>query len=157
MKKGIGIIILLLFALLSLSGCARKFKQIKITSASLESVIPEGLKNFDAVISLGIDNPAPSFNILHLKADVMKDSIPLLHAAAENVAVEGRCERVYRIPVKGSIDPSTSWLKIALLARHFNPEEYTVDISARATIAGIGKDLAYKGIPLGKLLKKEEK
>lgn len=155
MKRGFKIILPLLVGALCLSGCVNKFKQIKITSASLESIVPTGLKSFDALICLGIDNPAPSFNIMHLKADIMKDSIVVLRAAAENVAVDGKCSREYKIPVNGSIDPGISRFKLAIMARNFNPEEYTVNLSARATIAGIGKDLEYK-LPLGKLLKMKE-
>lgn len=155
MRRGIKIILMLIAGTLCLSGCVNKFKRIKITSASLESIIPTGLKSFDALICLGIDNPAPSFNIMNLKADIMKDSIAIIRASSENVAVDGRSSREYKIPVTGSIDPDISWFQLAIMARNFKPDEYIVKLNARATIAGIGKDLEYK-VPLSRLLKKQE-
>lgn len=153
MKRSIGII-LVLAALLSLGGCANKFKKIKITSVALESVNPTGLKSFDAVVALGINNPAPSFSIMNLKADVWRDSVAMFHARGENVAVAGRSERVYRVPVSGQLDSAVTLLQMAVLLRKFNPAEYTVDLSARAVVGGIGKDLVYTGIPLVSLLEK---
>ena len=37
----------------------------------------------------------------------------------------------------------------------FNPEEFTIDLHARANVAGkIGKDIDYKDVPLTKFMKK---
>jgi len=153
MKRSIKIL-LLLSAVLCLSGCANKFKQIKITSAAIESVSPAGLKTFDAVVALGIDNPAPAFNIMNLRADVKKDTLAMIHLSGENIAVAGRREQVYKVPVKAQIDSSVTLLQLAIMARNFKPADYTVDISARAVVGGIGKNLSYTGIPLATLLEK---
>ncbi len=156
MKRGVRII-LLAVALLSLGGCMNKFKQIKITSVTLESVNPTGLKSFDAVVNLGINNPAPSFNIMNLKADVKRDSVAIFHARGENIAVAGRKEQIYRVPVSGQLDSAVTLLQMAVLLRRFDASEYTVDLSARAVVGGIGKDLVYTGIPLASLLEKARK
>jgi len=134
----------------------RRFKDIKVTSATLESLQPEGLRNFNAVIGLGISNPAPAFNILHLQAEILKDTLEIAHGSAENIAVDGKTERVYSIPVKGGISDGVSLLKLSRMLRNFNPDEYTVDVHARASIAGVGKNLEFTGIPLSKLLNKSE-
>ncbi|MCR5561577.1 MAG: hypothetical protein K6F58_07170 [Bacteroidales bacterium] len=153
MKRNIAII-LLAAALLSLTGCVNKFKQVKITSVELESVKPRGMKTYDAVVQLGIENPAPSFNIMNLKADVRRDSLAIIHLSGENVAVAGRSSKVYRVPVTAQIDSSVTLLQLALLARSFNAELYVVDLSAKAMVAGVGKTLEYTGIPLASLLNK---
>lgn len=145
-------IILLLAALSAISGCANKFKKVKITSVDVESVTPTGLKSFKALVSIGIDNPAPSFNIMNLKADLRRDTVAMMHLYGENLAVEGKCEKVYRLPVTAQIDSAVSLLKMAYLVRSFNPAEYVVDISARAVVGGIGKNLVYKDIPLSSLM-----
>lgn len=153
MKRSVRII-LFAAALLTLSGCVNKFKQVKITSAAIESLSPSGMKRFDAVVALGIDNPAPSFNIMNLKADVRKDTVAILHLTGENVAVQGKSSKVYRVPVTAEIDPSVSLLQLAIMARNFNPELYVVDLSAKAMVAGVGKNLVYNDIPLSSLLEK---
>lgn len=156
MKRRIRISLALLLSVICLSGCMRRFKEIKVTSAALESLQPDGLRNFDAVIGLGISNPAPAFNILHLRAEILRDTLEIAHATAENIAVDGKTERVYSIPVKGGISDGVSLLRVARLLRNFNPDEYTVDVHARASIAGVGKNLEFTGIPLSKLLKESE-
>ena len=153
MKRSIRII-LLLAALICLSGCVSKFKQIKITSVSLESVNPVGLKNYDAVVALGIDNPAPSFNIMNLNADVRRDTVPVIHLKGENVAVAGRSSKVYRVPVSVQIDSAVSLLRLAVLARNFKAEDYKVDLSARAVVGGVGKNLSFTDLSLADLMQK---
>ena len=148
------VILLLLAAMLCLSGCVNKFKQVKITSVELESVKPRGMKTYDAVVQLGIENPAPSFNIMNLKADVRRDSLAIVHLSGENVAVAGRSSKVYRVPVTAQIDSAVTLLQLAMLARSFNPELYVVDLSAKAMVGGVGKKLEYNGIPLASLLNK---
>ncbi len=145
-----------LAALLACSCGINKYKDIKITSFAVESVTPTGLKGLDAVVELGVDNPAPSFNIMNLEADIFRDSTHLARFGAENLAVEARCEKVYRIPVSGQIDPSLSLLNLMVLASNFRSEEYRVSVKAKAMIAGIGKELAFDDIPLERLLKKKE-
>ena len=144
-------------ALLCLSGCVNRFKQIKITSVGVESVSPSGLKTFDAVVSLGIDNPAPAFNIMNLMADVKRDTTAMIHLKGENIAVSGRSSRVYRLPVTVQIDPAVSLLQLAILARNFKAEDYTVDVHARAVVGGIGKNLSFEGMSLASLMQKADK
>ena len=156
MKKAIKIIVLAL-ALLPMSSCVNKFKQIEITSAAIESVTPKGLKKYDAVVALGVKNPAPAFNLMNLKADVYRDSTAILHLTGENVAVAGRTEKVYKLPVSAQIDSSVTLMQLAILARKFKPEEYTVDVSARAVVGGVGKNLYFSGMSLASLMEKASK
>lgn len=152
----IKLFILLLAAMLAGSCGIRKYKDIKITSFAVESFTPTGLKSLDAVVEVGVDNPAPAFNIMNLEAEIYRDSVHLAHLSAENVAVEGRCDRLYKIPVSGQVDPAVTLLNLMLLAKDFRSEEYSVSIKAKAMIAGIGKDLAFDDIPLERLLKKQK-
>lgn len=150
------LVALLAAALLQGCGLKKKFSEIKLTSFELASFKPSGLKAFDALVDVGISNPAPSFDIKHLNAVVRKDTSAILHLSAENVSVDGKGEKVYRVPVRGYLDPQYTLMDLAFLASHFNPEGYMVDITARAELgADIGKDLEYKDVPLGKFLRKE--
>lgn len=155
-RRLIKVFILLLAAMLAGSCGIRKYKDIKITSFAVESITPSGLKSLDAVVEVGIDNPAPAFNIMNLEAEIYRDSVHLAHFSAENVAVEGRCDRLYKIPVSGEIDPAVTLLNLMLLARNFRSEEYSVSVKAKAMIAGIGKELAFDDIPLERLLKNQK-
>ena len=47
--------------------------------------------------------------------------------------------------------PKIAWL------RKFKPEEYTVDVSARAVVGGVGKNLNFSGMSLASLMEKASK
>ena len=143
---------LLAVAALCLCGCADKFRQVRITSAGVESVTPDGLRSFSAVVSLGVDNPAAAFTLKDLRADVMYDSVAVMHLAADVLAVEGRTEKVYTLPVAGTLASGMNVLQLLDLAGRSSLDEYSLRIRARAVVAGVGKDLAYDDIPLTGIL-----
>ena len=155
MKSFIKILLAAALAMLCLSSCVSKYKKVKISSCEMESFIPSGLKAFNAVARVGIDNPAPAFNIKDIRATIKKDSLDLLYVNAENIAVDGKCDKVYRVPVAGQISKNFSLVQILGIVANFKPEEYRVDINGRATIAGnVGKDIVYKDVPLTKFIEK---
>ena len=155
MKKSIVLVLAAVLAIASLSSCVSKYKKVKIVSCDLESFIPSGLKSFNAVAKVGIDNPAPDFNIKHVHATIKKDTLDILYVDAENVAVDAKCNKVYRVPVAGEISKNINLLQLAIMAKDFKPEDYKVDITGRATVAGnIGKDIKYKDVPLKKFIDK---
>ena len=156
MRKGPLHIALLLMLSMCVCGCADKVRQIKFTSFSLESVSPSGLKSINALVDLGIDNPAPSFNLRDIKGDLMKDTVNVAHFTAEDVAIAGKTAKVYRVPVKGSVGKGLTLLDLAYLARSTDMSQYTVNLYARAYLGGIGKDLAFEGIPLESLMQSKE-
>ncbi|MBR4802018.1 MAG: hypothetical protein IK041_04325, partial [Bacteroidales bacterium] len=45
-------------AVLFVASCAGRYKDIKITSLKLESVVPSSLKSVDAVVLVGVENPS---------------------------------------------------------------------------------------------------
>ena len=145
---------MVLLVLLSVSSCHSKFKEVRVTSFAVSSVVPTGLRSFDAVVALGVDNPAASFTLRNVRATVRRDTSAVFLLSVEDVPVRGHSEKSYQVPVHGTLAPGVTLLSLAVLARSFDPEEYAVDVSARATLAGnVGKNLEYKDIPLSKLMK----
>ncbi|MBO4596191.1 MAG: hypothetical protein J5632_06230 [Bacteroidales bacterium] len=155
MKKSIVLILAAVLAIASLSSCVNKYKKVKIVSCDVESFIPSGLKSFNAVAKVGIDNPAPDFNIKNIRAVVRRDTLEVLYMDAENVAVDAKCNKVYRVPVAGQLSKSVSLIQLVVMAKNLQSEidAYKVDITGRATVAGnIGKDIKYKDVPLKKFI-----
>jgi hypothetical protein len=73
----------------------------------------------------------------------------------ESVSVDGKCDRVYRIPLQAQLADGISLMQLLATYKSFNPEEFYLDLHARANVAGkIGKDIDYKDMPLTKFLKK---
>ena len=157
MKKRLAFILAALLAIVCLSSCVSKYKKVKIVSCDVESFLPSGLKAFNAVAKVGIENPAPAFNIKDIQATVRRDTVDVLYINAENVAVDGKCTQVYRVPVAGQLSKGVSLLQLALMAKNLQSEIdlYKVDVTGRATVAGnVGKDIKYKDVPLKKFIDK---
>jgi tetratricopeptide (TPR) repeat protein len=70
-------------------------------------------------------------------------------------AIDGKSERVYRIPLQAQLADGISLMQLLATYKSFNPEDFCLDLHARANVAGkIGKDIDYKDVPLTKFLKK---
>ncbi|MBR4821769.1 MAG: hypothetical protein IKZ71_01310 [Bacteroidales bacterium] len=155
MKKAIKISVLLLLAGMLLTGCVSKFKKISVSSFELESVVPTSLRSANVVVDVGIDNPAPSFQVRDIEATIKQNGNVMGMITGEPVSVDGKCNRVYRVPLKAQIAEGVSLMQVLATYKSFNPEEFTIDLHARANIAGkIGKDIEYNDMPLTKFLKK---
>lgn len=143
---------MLVLAMSLSSCCINKFKEINIKSASLETLSPVGLKGFDAVICLNIDNPAPSFSVKNMSVDILRGETVLFRAVSGNVAIDARSEKAYSIPVSGRLEPGTNLLSLARLLTNFHPGEYSIVLHAKASVMGFSKNLEYN-LPLTQLLK----
>ena len=63
MKRIAKISLLMLLAAFMLTGCVSKYKKIKVSSFEMESVVPSSLRSANVVVAVGIDNPAPSWQV----------------------------------------------------------------------------------------------
>ena len=155
MKKLIRISLLLLLAAFMLTGCVTKYKKIKVSSFELESVVPSSLRSANIVVAVGINNPAPSFQVRDIEATVKQNGEVMGLVTGEPVSVDGKCDRVYRIPLQAQLADGVSLMQLLATYKNFNPEEFTIDLHARANVAGkVGKDIDYKDVPLTKFMKK---
>lgn len=155
MKKALRISFLLVAACLLLSGCVSKYKKISVSSFELESVVPTSLRSANVVVAVGIDNPAPSFELRDIEATVKRGEEVMGVVTGEPVSIDGKSERVYRIPLQAQLADGISLMQLLATYKSFNPEDFCLDLHARANVAGkIGKDIDYKDVPLTKFLKK---
>jgi len=144
--------ILCLAVVLVCSCGVSKFKEVKFNSFELESFVPSGLRSFDAVVELGIDNPAPSFKVENLKATVRKDSLDVMYLSSEGLSVDAKSNKTYTLPVQGKLSKDFSLMQLAGMAARFDPEGYIIDITADANAKGIKKKIEYKDMPLSKFM-----
>ena len=155
MKKLLKISTLLLVSALLLTGCVSKYKKIKVSSFNVESVVPSSLRSANVVVAVGINNPAPSFQVRDIEATVKRGDEVMGVVTGEPVSIDGKCDRVYRIPLQAQLAEGISIMQLLAIYKSFNPEEFTLDLHARANVAGkIGKDIEYNDVPLTKFLKK---
>ncbi len=155
MKKALRISFLLVAACLLLSGCVSKYKKISVSSFELESVVPTSLRSANVVVAVGISNPAPAFQVRDIEATIKRGGEVMGVVTGEPVSVDGKCDRVYRIPLKAQLADGISLMQLLATYKSFNPEDFYLDLHARANVAGkIGKDIDYKDVPLAKFMKK---
>lgn len=155
MRRALKIAVLMLAAALLLSGCVSKYKKIKVSSFNIESVVPTSLRSCNAVLVVGIDNPAPAFQVKEIEATLKRDGAVFGTATGETISVDGKCNREYRIPVQAQLAEGVGIMQLYAAYRSFNPEDFVLDLHARAVLAGdIGKTIEYYDVPLTKFIKK---
>ena len=155
MRRNLKILVLMLLAALMTTGCVSKYKKIKISSFELESVVPTSMRSCNAVVVVGIDNPAPSFQIKEIEATLKRDGSVFGTVNGETVSVDAKCNRQYRIPLQAQLAEGVGIMQLYSAYRSFRPEDFTIDLHARAVLAGdIGKTIEYTDVPLTKFIKK---
>jgi len=147
--------ILLIAAAVLVSGCAKSYKDIRVTSLKLVSVSPRGITGIDVLVELGIDNPIAGFEVFDLSGILKMDGKPCLNITADQLVVQGSSSKVYRIPLVGELDGSFNPLMLVTLFQNMDPTRFTADISARVNLrGGVGKVIELKDQPLDILLER---
>lgn len=150
-------VLLILAVLLPLAmSCTNKVKDISVTSVELLSVSPRGLFELNALVRVGIHNPAPSFELTEVQGTVKIKGQEALVMDADQLIVSGRTDKMYNVPVHGSISPGFNPFQLLnFLNSSTSLEDVTLDVSARVAIrGGIGKKLEYKDIKVSNLIRK---
>ena len=152
-------ILLLLIPLLLLTGCKGKgIKDISVTSVRLISITPEGFNGVSALIEVGIHNPTIGFEVTNLTGLAKFQGQDALSVHADQLMVPGHSDKLYRIPLQGSIAEGFNPLRLLrLLAKDASYEDVTFDIHARvAARGGLGKNIEILDIPLSGMLKQSQ-
>lgn len=147
--------LLMLALVLVLSGCqGRQLKDIKVTSARIVSIVPEGLTNLSALIELGIHNPSVAFEVMDMIGTARFEDMNILSVSADQLIVEGRTDKVYQIPLKGHIEEGFNPFRLLrLLGDEASLDDVTVSFKARVALrGGLGKNIEMEDIPLSDLL-----
>lgn len=138
--------------LVILAGCS-KIGDIKVTSFSVDSFSPKGLRGADATLSLAIENPAMEFSLSDIQGVVYYKGKEYVDYSAEPITVNGKCAAVYPLNCSASLRPDISLVSVLTLVRDYNIDDFSTTISAKVRLrSGVGKKLKFKNIPLKKLL-----
>mgnify|MGYP001772723310 CR=1 FL=1 len=141
---------ILLAAMLIACGCG-KFNDIRITSAKLVSLTPSGLRAVDAVMEVGVDNPAMTFTVAYARGTVYYAGKPLMDYSAQPVTVKRRSSEVYEVNARGALAGGVSVLSILGMAGNIDIDRITVDISATLKAGGRKKDISMENVPVARI------
>lgn len=136
--------------------CGGKFKDITVTSCELKSLSPTGFSKMEAVVELGISNPAPEIHLSDIQGVAKFEGEQCLTLTTPDVVIEGKTEKTYTVTVTGRIDRSFDLLKVVAALR--DPaalDAVTLDVDCHAELnSGLGKKIAKKDIPVKDLIGK---
>ncbi len=141
--------------LLVAAGCSpiQKIKNIKVTSAALESLSPNGLRSLDIGVLLGIDNPAMQFTAEDISGTIYRLGEPYVDFTVEPITVKARTAGVYELNASAALRPEISLMTVLGLARNYDLAEFTADVDVTVKLrSGVGKALKIKNINIKELL-----
>lgn len=139
--------------LFTLASCVQKFEQIRITSCKILSFSPKGFHNAEAVVALGIDNPATSFTVSNFEMIIKSGGTTIGVLKADSVAVGKASSKEYTVPCTATLE-SLSLSEILDLAGNADFSVFTADISANVrTGKGAGRNIEFKDIKISDLFR----
>lgn len=150
--KRIALMIFSAVVALCLNGCVNPH-DIKITSATVETVTPTGFRSVDGVFNIGIHNPSFKFKVCDIHGTVFHQGSPLADFSADDIEVERKSDKKYNVAGSAKLSDGVSLLSVISQIRNLKAEEYTVDVYATIKAKGLHKDIEKKGIPLTKFAK----
>ncbi len=141
-----------------LSGCGslRKVQDIKVTSVALDSYSLKGLRSADAVLAVGIDNPAFAFTVTSLDGILKYKGEEVALYSADSFSVDAKCVKVYDVPCTAVIGEGVTLMQVMQIIRQGNLEGLTTDIEAKVKLKnGAGTKLKFKDLDLQKMAEKQ--
>lgn len=154
MKRTERILVLLAAALVTLLACGcSKVKDIRVTSCSVDSFTPVGLRAAEARLSLCVDNPAMAFTLSDISGTLYYKGKDFIAYSAQPISVQARCTAVYPLEAAASLSEGVSVLQLLNLLRDYDVEDFSTTLSARVRLRnGVSKMLHFKDIPIKDLL-----
>lgn len=142
-------------AMLPACGSLSKVKDIKITSCGVESYSMKGLRSINAVLALGIDNPAMDFTVTELNGILKYHGEDFAFYSGDTLQVEGKCSKVYDLPCSVTLKEGIGLLQAMQIIGKNSLDDFTTDIEAKVKIRkGPRKTVRFKDLDLQKLAEK---
>ncbi len=151
MKRIILIIISAVVAL-CMSSCVKQH-DIKITSASVETITPSGFRGVNGVFRIGIHNPHFKFKVCDIHGTIFHKGSQLADFSADDIEIEKKSDKKYDVAGSAKLCDGVSLISVISQIRNLKAEEYTVDVYATVKAKGLHKSIERKGIPLTKFTK----
>lgn len=155
MKNRLAIIFTALLTL-CLTSCG-KINEIGITSTSIVSLSPVGLRGMNGVFAVGIHNPTFSFTIRNVQGVVYHKGQAMIDFSADDFTVNKKSDDVYQIKGNATLCQGVSLISALGLLKDLNAESYSVDISGTVYAKGLHKTIKRKGLPLSSLMDLQSK
>jgi len=161
MKKKLKILLVSVFAAMSLMTSCSNMDDIKITSFEIVSVTPRGVNGLDALVKIGINNPSFAFEVTDLIGTLRLEGVPCLSISTDQLIVAGKTAKTYNVPLQGQMADGFNPFQLLRIINGYSLDfdKLTLDVHGRAALrGGIGKKLEFNDIKIGEyLVKNKEK
>jgi hypothetical protein len=137
-------------------GCGvSKIKDIKLVSAGVKYIIPTSMRSFDAVLTLGVDNPAITLSVDEVNGLIRVDDVPFASFTTGPIMVEGKKILLYELPCTITLEPGISLLNVLKLSTRSSLEGIDADINLKVDTKNgkLKTPISYKKINLAEFSK----
>lgn len=140
-------------AMLALGGCA-KLNQVSMTSVSLDSVKPRGLRALSLNLSVGVHNPATEITFSEISGEVLISGKVIGNVAMAPVVLAAKTDSTYVVTADVALAEGVSALGVlALAGKKTTLDDATANIYAKAKIkGGPAKKFRMEDVPVKKLM-----
>ena len=119
--------IISLFLVILITGGCSTTRGVKVTSCSVSSITPNGLKGIKAILDVGIINPMMNLTITKINGVINNNGQEFATFEAGKVSVPRKSEGVYPLPCSGVISKGIGLSDLLKLALNQNFDGMTVD------------------------------
>lgn len=157
MKKSRFIILILtiLTTIVSLTGCGgiKRLEDIKVTSAKISSIVPDGFRSMSLGLDVGVSNPGVQVSFSDISLSLKHSGKILGNVAVDPFVLMAESENVYHLRADVMLGEGVTLLELGRLLDRKALDEALVDISAKVKLkGGLSKKVRLDDIPLKKLL-----
>lgn len=150
--KRVASILAVIFTLFVFSGCGR-IDDFKITSCSVASLSPSGLKGVKAVLKIGVLNPLMNLTISDVKGVINNNGIEFANFSAGKLPIAKKSEKVYPLSCSGALSKNVGLADLLKLAASKDFSGMTMDVTMKVKLkCGLGKTLKFKDIKISELM-----
>ena len=148
------LILTIVTTIVSLSGCSgiKKLEDMKVTSAAVRNVMPDGLRAVKLELAVGVDNPGTQVSLSEISCSFKHSGKVLGNVVVDPFTIHARSEETYDLKANVSLSETTSLFDLGKLLDKAVLNEATVAFSATVKLkSGVSRKLDYKDIPVKKL------
>lgn len=128
-----------------------KVKDIKINSFDVKYVTPTSARSLDAVLLVGIHNPAMSIVISGLEGTVKYGGKEIAVVQAGTIPLEKKSDKIYEVPCTASLVDGVSLLSLFPIFAQQNPQDLSADVNLHVALkSGPGTDLVFNDLTIAK-------
>ena len=141
-----------LLCLFATAGCSTD-RGVNVTSCTVDSVTPNGLRAIKAVLKVGIVNPMNSFRVSRIDGVINNGGRELATFTTGKIKVDRKSNKVYPLNCEGTIAKDVGLVELLGIAGSQDFSRMTVDLKVKVrTFLGFCKTLKFNDIKVSDLM-----